>query len=100
MPPGSRLPSYRELQQRYRLSPATVQRMLADLSRRGLLVTRPGSGTYTAPRRPSAPAADVSWQTLALGARTGLSPDLERLLEVTAPDALPLNSGFLDERLQ
>ena len=51
MPPGSRLPSYRDLQQRYRLSPATVQRILADLSRRGLLVTRPGSGTYTAQRR-------------------------------------------------
>jgi DNA-binding transcriptional MocR family regulator len=100
IPPGSRLPSYRELQQRYRLSPATVQRILADLSRRGLLVTRPGSGTYTAPRRPAAAAADVSWQTLALGTRTGLGADLERLIELTAPDALPLNSGFLDERLQ
>src|SRR5215813_10642611 len=100
VPPGSRLPSYRELQQRYRLSPATVQRILADLSRRGLLVTRPGSGTYTAPRRPAAAAADVSWQTLALGTRTGLGADLERLIEPSAPDALPLSSGFLDERLQ
>jgi len=77
MPPGSRLPSYRDLQQRYRLSPATVQRILADLSRRGLLVTRPGSGTYTAQRRQASAAADVSWQTLALGSRTGLSVDLE-----------------------
>src|SRR5713226_4201889 len=78
MPPGSRLPSYRQLQQRYRLSPATVQRMLADLSRRGLVVTRPGSGTYTAGARPSpAPVPDVSWQTLALGSRSGLGPDLE-----------------------
>ena len=100
MPPGSRLPSYRELQQRYRLSPATVQRILADLSRRGLLVTRPGSGTYTAQRRPSAAAADVSWQTLALGSKTGLSADLERLVDPGAADALPLTSGFLDERLQ
>ncbi len=100
MPPGSRLPSYRDLQQRYRLSPATVQRMLADLSRRGLLVTRPGSGTYTAPRRQAPAAADVSWQTLALGSRTGLSVDLERLVDPGAPDALPLTSGFLDERLQ
>ena len=100
MPPGSRLPSYRQLQQRYRLSPATVQRMLADLSRRGLVVTRPGSGTYTAPRRPAAVAADVSWQTFALGTRTGLGADLERLIELTPPDALPLSSGFLDERLQ
>jgi len=55
---GSKLPSYRELQQRYRLSPATVQRLLADLSRRGLVVTRPGSGTFTAERRPAGRAAD------------------------------------------
>jgi DNA-binding GntR family transcriptional regulator len=101
MPPGSRLPSYRELQQRYRLSPATVQRMLADLSRRGLLVTRPGSGTYTAQRRPPASAADVSWQTLALGSRRGLNADLERLVDPGAPDALPLTSvddGGADRR--
>jgi DNA-binding transcriptional MocR family regulator len=100
MPPGSRLPSYRELQQRFRLSPATVQRILADLSRRGLLVTRPGSGTYTAQRRQAAAAADVSWQTLALGSRAGLSVDLERLVDPGSADALPLTSGFLDERLQ
>ena len=55
LPPDSKLPSYRELQQRYRLSPATVQRMLADLARRGLLVTKPGSGTFTAPRRAARP---------------------------------------------
>jgi len=100
LPPESRLPSYRELQQRYRLGPATVQRLLADLGRRGLLITRPGSGTFTAPRRPAAAAADVSWQTLALGSRAGLGPDLEHLVEPAPADALPLASGFLDERLQ
>src|SRR5580700_4646569 len=86
LPPDSKLPSYRELQQRYRLSPATVQRMLADLSRRGLLVTKPGSGTFTAARRPARPAADLSWQTLALGSRAGLGPDLERLVDPLPPD--------------
>jgi DNA-binding transcriptional MocR family regulator len=101
MPPDSRLPSYRELQHRYRLSPATVQRMLADLGRRGLVLTRPGSGTFTAPaRRGPAPVPDVAWQTLALGSRPGLGPDLERLIEPPPPDALPLASGFLDESLQ
>ena len=101
LPPDSRLPSYRELQRRYRLSPATVQRMLADLGRRGLVVTRPGSGTFTAAaRRTAAPAPDVSWQTLALGSRSGLGSDLERLIEPPPPDALPLASGFLDESLQ
>jgi DNA-binding transcriptional MocR family regulator len=100
LPPDSKLPSYRDLQQRYRLSPATVQRILAVLARRGLVVTRPGSGTFTAPRRRAAPAADVSWQTLALGSRAGLGSDLERLIEPSPPDALALASGFLDERLQ
>ena len=100
LPPESKLPSYRELQQRYHFSPATVQRLLAELARRGLVVTRPGSGTYAAPRRPAAAPADVSWQTLALGSRAGLGVDLERLVEPAAADALPMASGFLDERLQ
>ena len=100
LPAGSRLPSYRELQQRYRLSPATVQRLLADLARRGLVVTRPGSGTFTAARRPAARPADVSWQTLALGSRPGLGADLELLIEPPPAGSIALASGFLDERLQ
>jgi DNA-binding transcriptional MocR family regulator len=100
LPPDSKLPSYRSLQQRYRLSPATVQRMLAELARRGLLVTRPGSGTFTAPRRPVRHPADLSWQTLALGTRSGLGPDLERLVDPPPPDSIGLISGFPDERLQ
>ncbi len=100
LPPDSKLPSYRELQQRYRLSPATVQRMLADLARKGLLVTKPGSGTFTAPRRVPRPAADLSWQTLALGSRAGLGPDLDRLVDSLPADAINLASGFPDDRLQ
>ncbi len=100
LPPESRLPSYRELQQRYRMSPATVQRMLADLARRGLVETRPGSGTYTAARRTVSAPADVSWQTLALGSRAGLGADLENLVEPTPADAISMASGFLDEGLQ
>jgi len=100
LPPDSKLPSYRELQQRYRLSPATVQRLLTSLARRGLVVTRPGSGTYTAARRRAAPVPDLSWQTLALGSRAGLGPDLEALIEPSPPEAIAMASGFLDERLQ
>ncbi len=100
LPPDTRLPSYRQLQQRYRLSPATVQRLLADMGRRGLLVTRPGSGTFTAPRRASRRPADLSWQTLTLGSRVGLGPDLERLVDPLPPDSIGLASGFPDERLQ
>jgi DNA-binding transcriptional MocR family regulator len=100
LPPDCKLPSYRDLQQRYRLSPATVQRMLADLARRGLLVTKPGSGTFTAPRRAARPPANLSWQTLALGSRAGLGPDLEWLIDPLPPDAIGLASGFPDDRLQ
>src|SRR5215472_16236036 len=100
LPPDSKLPSYRDLQQHYRLSPATVQRMLADLARRGLLVTKPGSGTFTAPRRAPRPPADLSWQTLALGSRAGLGPDLEWLIDPLQPDAIGLASGFPDDKLQ
>ncbi len=100
MPTGSKLPSYRALQQRYRLSPATVQRLLMILAQRGLVVTRPGSGTYTAARRRSATVPDVGWQTLALGSRAGLGPELERLVEPPPPEAVPLASGFLDATLQ
>lgn len=100
MPPDTKLPSYRELQRRYRLSPATVQRLLSELARRGLLVTRPGSGTFTAVRRTPRPEADLSWQTLTLGSRAGLGPDLERLVDPLPPDAIGLASGFPDERLQ
>jgi DNA-binding transcriptional MocR family regulator len=100
LPPGSKLPAYRELQQRYRLSPATVQRLLAGLARRGLVTTRPGSGTFTAARRPAGQSADVTWQTSALGSRPGLGADLERLVEPPPPGSIGLASGFLDERLQ
>jgi DNA-binding transcriptional MocR family regulator len=100
LPPDTKLPSYRQLQERYRLSPATVQRMLADLGRRGLLVTRPGSGTFTAPRRAERHPADLSWQTLALGSRAGLGPDLERLVDPLPPESIGMASGFPDERLQ
>ncbi len=100
LPAGARLPSYRELQQRYRLSPATVQRLLAGLASRGLVVTRPGAGTFTAARRPAGRPADVAWQTSALGSRPGLGAELERLVEPPPPGSIGLASGFLDERLQ
>jgi DNA-binding transcriptional MocR family regulator len=100
LPPDSRLPSYRELQQRYRLSPVTVRRVLADLTRRGLVETRPGSGTYTAARRVVVSPGDVSWQSTALGSRAGLGADLEQLVEPAPADMISMSSGFLDERLQ
>src|ERR1700722_4033107 len=93
LPAGSKLPSYRDLQQRYRLSPATAPRLAADLARRGLVVTRPGSGTFTAARRAAARPADVGWQTLALGTRPSLDAGLEQLIEPPPPGSIGPGSG-------
>jgi len=99
-PPDAALPSMRELQQRFQVSSLTVQRALSTLSTRGLLVTRPGRGTFTAAQRPPSRAGDSNWQTLALGSRPNLTAHLEELLVPTSPDLLPLSSAFLDEGLQ
>jgi DNA-binding transcriptional MocR family regulator len=62
------------------VSPITVSRALAELGREGLIITRPGAGTFVAqPRsRQAAGPADYSWQTVPLSARAidaaGLSP--------------------------
>lgn len=82
------------------MSALTVQRALSALVARGLVVTRPGRGSYTATRRPTAGREELGWQTLALGSRANLAADLERLLSPTPPGLLPLASAFLDEKLQ
>ncbi|HEX4832658.1 MAG TPA: PLP-dependent aminotransferase family protein [Trebonia sp.] len=78
--PGQRLPSSRAIIAERHVSPLTVSRALAELSREGVVVIRPGTGTFTAPPGsggPSAPA-DYSWQTVVLPERpvdaAGLSP--------------------------
>jgi len=100
LPPDSLLPSTRQLQQRFRVSALTAQRALATLASRGLLVTRPGRGSYTTARRPNLRHSDLSWQTVALGSRPGLATELEDLLAPTPPGLLPLASAFLDDGLQ
>ncbi|WP_232839275.1 winged helix-turn-helix domain-containing protein, partial [Streptomyces triticisoli] len=49
--PGGKLPSSRALVERYRVSPVTVSRALAQLAAEGLVVTRPGAGAFRAARR-------------------------------------------------
>jgi DNA-binding transcriptional MocR family regulator len=76
--PGDRLPSSRHLVDEHRVSPVTVSRALSTLVVEGLIVTRPGAGTFVAqPSAPRAPA-DHSWQTVVLADRSidagGLSP--------------------------
>src|SRR5438093_2672937 len=84
LPPGSRLPSVRELMARHRASPVTVQRALSRLAGEGLVVPRPGRGTFVAqPSEPVAPEAerppDLDWQDVALA------------------DRPPLHAAWLDE---
>src|SRR5215218_3525021 len=82
LPPGSRLPSVRELMARHRASPITVQRAITRLASEGVVDPRPGRGTFVAhPARP-APAAvapDLGWQSIALGER---APDAGGLADV------------------
>jgi DNA-binding transcriptional MocR family regulator len=95
MSPGERLPSTRELVGRHRVSPVTVSRALAELAAEGVVVTRPGSGTYVAERRATPAAArDLSWQTAALGDATVDATSIEYLLQTPSPGAITLNGGY------
>ncbi len=48
-PPGSLLPSVRELSVTLGINPNTIQKSYAELTRRGVIVPAPGSGSYVAP---------------------------------------------------
>lgn len=95
MRPGEQLPSTRELTARYGVSPVTLSRALAALAAEGVLVTRPGSGTYVAERatRP-AESPDLSWQTLALGDRTIDATSVAFLLQTEPSGAVSLAGGY------
>src|SRR5262249_30096615 len=67
--PGEKLPSSRDLVDRFGVSPVTAPRAPAALAAEGLVVTRPGAGAYRAQRRGTGPrAVDTSWQQVALTA--------------------------------
>jgi DNA-binding transcriptional MocR family regulator len=95
MRPGERLPSTREISAENRVSPVTVSRALAGLSAEGIVVTRPGSGTYVAERvRPQADGMDLTWQTVALGDRTVDAASVEFLLQAEGPGVISLAGGY------
>ncbi|TVL89311.1 PLP-dependent aminotransferase family protein [Streptomyces sp. SAJ15] len=99
--PGDRLPSSRELVQQYRVSPVTVARAIAVLAAEGAVVTRPGSGTYVAPRaRPENDVVDTAWQTVAL---TDRAVDTQPIAETPSPlpeGAIRLDGGYVHASLQ
>ncbi|MFJ6217422.1 PLP-dependent aminotransferase family protein [Streptomyces sp. NPDC092296] len=110
--PGQRLPSNRALVDRFRVSPVTVSRALAALAAEGLVITRPGAGTYRAdrPARTAATPGDTSWQQVALAVEGPEGPDAAPravdasgvLATLAAPPTgvIPFNGGYLHPSLQ
>ncbi|WP_446459333.1 aminotransferase-like domain-containing protein [Streptomyces vinaceus] len=106
---GGKLPSSRALVERYRVSPVTVSRALAQLAAEGLVVTRPGAGVFRARPRTAEPApGDTSWQEVALSAE-GAGEVVPRSVDASgvlaclaAPPSgvIGLNSGYLHPSIQ
>ncbi|WP_329226231.1 PLP-dependent aminotransferase family protein [Streptomyces canus] len=107
--PGGKLPSSRALVDRFRVSPVTVSRALAQLAAEGLVVTRPGAGAFRAAARPlAAPAGDTSWQEVALSA-DGAADLVPRSVDASGvlvslaappPGVVEFNGGYLHPSLQ
>lgn len=107
--PGGKLPSSRALVDRFRVSPVTVSRALAQLAAEGLVVTRPGAGVFRArPRPTAAPIGDTSWQEVALSAdgaadlvpRTVDASGVLVSLAAPPPGVVEFNGGYLHPSLQ
>ncbi|MEU9863380.1 PLP-dependent aminotransferase family protein [Streptomyces sp. NPDC047971] len=107
--PGGKLPSSRALVERYRVSPVTVTRALAQLAAEGLVVTRPGAGAFRAEPRTRTPAVgDTSWQEVALSADTATelvpravdASGVLVTLSAPPPGVVEFNGGYLHPSLQ
>ncbi|MFC3577154.1 PLP-dependent aminotransferase family protein [Streptomyces yaanensis] len=107
--PGEKLPSSRALVERFRVSPVTVSRALAQLTAEGLVVTRPGAGAFRAEPRAASPATgDTDWQEVVLSADASaeLVPRTVDasgvLVSLAAPPAgvVEFNGGYLHPALQ
>ncbi|MFD4576850.1 PLP-dependent aminotransferase family protein [Streptomyces sp. NPDC058417] len=108
--PGEKLPSSRTLVERFRVSPVTVARALAQLAAEGLVVTRPGAGAFRAAGPPPASgrAGDTSWQEVALSAdaaadhvpRSVDASGVTVSLAAPPPGVVEFNGGYLHPSLQ
>jgi DNA-binding transcriptional MocR family regulator len=98
--PGTRLPSVRQLSARHQASPVTVTAAVRQLVGEGVLVTRPGQGTFVGKPTINRTFSDFSWQTVALGTRPGGTADMEALLALPPAGAIPLSGGYLHPDLQ
>jgi DNA-binding transcriptional MocR family regulator len=97
-PAGDRLPSTREIARRWRVSPVTVQRAIAQLVAEGRVETRPGSGNFVRQARPAAPV-DLGWQTTALGPGRGDTSAYGWTLRPTPEDGVNLHGSYPAEEL-
>ncbi|MCM2415158.1 PLP-dependent aminotransferase family protein [Streptomyces sp. RKAG290] len=107
--PGEKLPSSRVLVERFRASPVTVSRAIAQLAAEGLVVTRPGSGAFRAqPRTGAVPPGDTSWQEVSLSGdggpevmpRTVDASGVLATLAAPATGVVEFNGGYLHSSLQ
>ncbi len=100
--PGDRLPSSRELTTRHQVSPVTVSRAIGLLSAEGLVITRPGSGTYVAERARAGPPGDLAsaWQAVPLADRTIDSSGVVEMLSPPPDGVIALSGGYLAPELQ
>lgn len=100
--PGDRLPSVRALMAELRVSPATVQQAILQLSGEGAVEARPGNGTFVMGRPASPPApADIGWQSLTLGqGRQARTEALDDFGSLPKPTDIVLNAGYPPEDLQ
>ncbi|MFH8381781.1 PLP-dependent aminotransferase family protein [Kitasatospora sp. NPDC018058] len=100
--PGDRLPSSRDLITRHGVGPVTVSRAIALLAAEGAVVTRPGSGTYVAARRPRTVGGepDTSWQAVVLAGRHFVPEQPDEQPGTVPVGTIPLSGGYLHESLQ
>ncbi len=99
--PGERLPSVRELQQQFHVSPVTVQRIVRTLVMEGRAVTRPGDGTFISHTSiASAPPPDLAWQTVVLGRAPDVTAGLDHLRVGASAAELALDNAFPEPGLQ
>src|SRR6187402_3988293 len=95
---GARFPSLREQAASFRASPVTVHRALAQLAREGIVVARPGDGTYVAARPAEPGSIDSSWQLSVLGSAP--DPLAGPMFEPPPGGHLVLGTGYPDVSLQ
>ena len=111
LPRGARVPTHRELVQRFNVSATTVADALSVLRHQGLIESRPGAGTFRAGVATIDRAGDTSWQEAALEqsersrtARQGRRRfDASAMLATLAPpsaDVVDLSGGYLHPTLQ